>query len=69
MVEITQLAKLLEIPGIDAETAQLINAKLRELIGKVEPPKPKPPLSEAQQQEVITTMAEWIEGVKQGGEG
>lgn len=67
MDEITRLAKLLKITGIEPETAQLINAKLRELIGKVEAPKP---LTEAQKESVMSLMSEWMgEEVKQGGKG
>lgn len=61
MVEITTLAKLLEIPGIEPETAQLINAKLRELIGKVEPPERL--TADEQKQEVQSILAEYIDGV------
>lgn len=62
MVEITTLAKLLEIPGIEPETAKLINAKLRELIGKIEPPKP---IEEAQKKQLVSLLAEWT---GEGGE-
>lgn len=62
MVEITTLAKLLEIPGIEPETAALINAKLRELIGKIEPPKP---IEEAQKKQLVSLLAEWT---GEGGE-
>ncbi|ODB56958.1 hypothetical protein A7311_01125 [Paenibacillus polymyxa] len=55
----TKLGDLLKLPDLEEETKQLINAKLRELIGEVKPPVP---LTPAQQQEVQSLMSEYLYG-------
>lgn len=62
----TKLGDLLKLPDLEEETKQLINAKLRELIGEVKPPVP---LTPAQQQEVQSLMSEYLYGLpKKEGE-
>lgn len=63
MDEITRLAKLLEIPGIEPETAALINAKLRELIGKADQQAEAP----VSMDQLPSLMLEYLEGVKNDG--
>lgn len=62
----TKLGELLRLPDLEEETKQLINAKLRELIGEVKPPAP---ITEAQQQGMISLMQEYLHGpLKKEGE-
>jgi len=61
MDKITQLAKLLEITGIEPETAALINVKIREALNAPEPRADPKAISALQD-----LIAEWTGGAEIG---
>lgn len=58
MDDVQKLGDLLKLPNLDEETINLINEKMRELIGSA---KVQPPLEMTD-----SLYAEWTEGKKEG---
>ena len=59
--EATKLGELLKLPDLEPETIQLINAKIREMIGQVKPMGPE------LQQKLTNIMDEWLNGDRKEG--